>query len=784
MTTLYTFIATTVPPEKGFERGLPYSLPNITIPHSLKLLYGLVRAHPQYLAAFLLIAAIGIIVGIAIAVAKGREKRLRRLALCKPVTSLGPMDVGIENYLGKECYVRRESDEVLASLLEGGAPAILIIGRPGSGKTRTVFEALSGMAASLSAATPKPALERSEGVDIALNKGREYLYILVPRPRLTSLKELTIPGLSRKKIVLFLDDLHRYVKKLDVVGLLRQLEVKATGTVLIATCPPDKLPFLEKEAPELLHLFRPKNRISLRGLSPDEQKFLASALGHNEIATMVSVTPAALVLNLAEMKERYKNSGDARPIIHSLLLLHKAFIFACGESLVREVCERVFNKTFSRSQWKGAIKGLVTMGLISTGRATPGKDGTLEIYEGYLEEGFVDDYAPSEGDMNALQEVLLKSKDWEGLFSIGAYHSTKGQWEKSLQALEKAVEMNPHSTEIRYLLGQVYMRNGMTERALEAYREVARADKRNPRAYYALGTLYNEMYMIREAVDALRRVVSLDPNHSGAYFQLAMAFEKAGMIEECLEGLREATRIDPNYTEAHRYLAGLYQKRGQYGEALQEYRELARLNPDDEEAHLILATAYNKIGRVNEAIIELRELIRINPANLKAHYTLALACYKKGMLDEAIKEFKDVLILNPEDHSARSNLALAYSKKNLLDNAIEEYKEIIRLRPQEVAARYNLAQIHEKKGDWEETVTGYEEVIKLNPEHAEAHYRLALLNLKGGALEEAMKGFKETIRLRPTHALAHGQLAMIYQKIGLTAEARKEYRLYTQLKTR
>ncbi|MFN3466328.1 MAG: tetratricopeptide repeat protein, partial [Candidatus Brocadiales bacterium] len=491
MTTLYTFIATTVLSEKGVERGIPYSLPDVTIPRSLKLLYGLVKAHPQYLVAFLLIAAIGIIVGIAIAMAKGREKRLRRSALFKPVARLGPADVGIENYLGKECYVRRKSDEALASLLEGGAPAILIIGRPGSGKTRTVFEALSSMAASLPAAPPIPALERSEWAYIIPSKGKEDLYILVPRPRLTSLKELAIPGLSSKKIVLFLDDLHRYVKKLDVVELLRQLEVKAAGTVLIATCSPDKLQFLEKETPELLRLFRPKNRISLRDLSPAEQTSLASALGHGEMATMANVTPASLVLNLAEMKERYKNSGDARLIIHSLLLLHKAFIFACGEPLARKVCERVFNKTFSRSQWKGAIKGLVTMGFISSGKAIPSKDGTLEIYEGYLEEGLVDDYSPSEGDMNALQEVLLKSRDWEGLFSIGVYYSTEGQWEKSLQALEKAVEMNPHSTEIRYFLGQAYMQSGMTERALEAYRAVARADKRNPRAYYALGILYN-----------------------------------------------------------------------------------------------------------------------------------------------------------------------------------------------------------------------------------------------------------------------------------------------------
>lgn len=750
MSILYTFLAVTNLPPKGPEGNLPGLLPDITLPHSLRLLLKFIKAHPGYLVAFLLLAAIGIIVGIIIGVIKKREKRLRQLALFKPVLRLDASDLGIENYLGRECYIERESDGNLVHLLEEGVSSVLILGRPGSGKTRTVFEAL---------------------------KRREDYYLLAPKPRPTSSKELTVPGLSKKKIILFLDDLHRYVKKLDVVGLFRQLEGKARGMVLLATCSPDKLPFLEKEVPEFLNLFSPKNRIVLRDLNPKEQKFLADTFGRKETA-MGDVTPASFSLNWTETRERYKSSGDARSIIHSLLLMNRALIFVYKEDLVKKVCQKVFGKSFSRSQWNIFLKELVARRLITK------KNATLDIYEGYLEENLIDDYTPAERDIDSLLEILLQAGDWEGLVSLGAYYSSKGQWEKALQALEKTVEINPHLGEVRYLLGQIYKRMGMTEKALEAYKEASRYDSRNSRAYYELGIIYNEMYMVKEAVEALKRAVILDPYHFRAYLQLALAFEKVGMIEECVAMLREATRINPDYTEAHRALADLYQRRGQSREALLEYKELARINPDDEEAHLVLATAYNKMGKVDEAVRELKELIRINAANLKAHYTLALIYYKKGILEEAIKEFKDVLILNPDDHAARLNLALAYSKKNLLDEAVEEYKEILRLRPQEIGARYNLAQAYEKKGSREEAVAEYKEVIKLNPEHVGAHYRLAAIYLKEGSLEEALKGFKEVIRLRPTHALAHGQLAMLYQKAGLMAEARKEYRLYEHLKAR
>jgi tetratricopeptide (TPR) repeat protein len=742
-----TFVAAVSPPVRGQEGGY---LPGVTMPDSVVRLLKILMAHPWLVASFLLLSAIGILIGIIIAIVKSRQKRLRQLALFKPLARLEASDLGIENYLGGECYIKRESDDALSNLLEEGVATILILGKPGSGKTRTAFEAL---------------------------KEKGDYYLLAPKPMPAPLKELAVPGVSKKKIVLFLDDIYRHIKKLDIVGLFSHLELKAKGVVFLATCSPDKLPFLEKTAPEVLHLFRPKNRIFLKDLTPAEQKSLADALGQ-EMDTLANVTPASLTLNLAEKKEQYRNSEDARLILHSLLLMNRASIFVYKEDLVRKVCQMVLGKDFSRSQWNSSLKRLVTIGLIAR------EDSTLHTYERYLEEDFITDYHPTERDIEALLEVLLQVKDKEGLISLGVYHSSKGQWEKALQALERAVELNPHQGEIRYLLGQSYEQMGMAEKALETYKEAVRYDNRSPKVYYALGTIYNEMYMVKEAVEALKRAVQLDPYHSRAYFQLALAFEKAGTIEGCLTWLREATRVDPDYTEAHRYLADLYQKRGQHREALIEYKELARINPDDEEAHIVLATAYNKLGKVNEALEELKELTRINPANLKAHYTLALTYYKKGMLEEAIKEFKDVLILNPEDHAARSNLALAYSKMNLLDEAIEEYKEILRLRPQEIGARYNLAQTYEKKGMIEEAGAEYKEILQVNPEHAESHYRLALMNLRAGLLEEATKGLKEVARLRPTHAMAHGQLAMIYQRQGLMAEARKEYRLYEQLRAR
>ncbi len=741
-----TFFAVAAPGKGGL---LNHFFPHITIPPILRPLISFAKAHPGYLVAFLLLMALGILIGIIIGVKKGREKRLRHLALFKPVAKIAASDLGIKNYLGKGSYLRRQSDEALTNLLEEGASAVLILGRPGSGKTRTVFEAL---------------------------RAKEDHYLLAPKPRLTSLKELTVPGLSKKKLILFLDDLYRYVNKTDVVGLFRQLEGRAKGFVFIATCAPDKLPFLEKEAPEFLRLFKAKKRIFLRDLSPAEQKFFIEVLGFNEQIFATSLTPAYFALNLANMKERYKGSENIRAIIHSLFLLHKAFIFHCEESLVKEACEQVLGKHFSRSQWRDALRDLEAMSL------TVKVDSTLESYERYMDEAFVDDYTPSERDIDTLQDAILKSKDGEALFGLGTYRITNGQWEKALPVLERAIEVNPHSSEARYSLGKAYEHMGMMERALEAYKHVVKLDSHNPAAHYALGTIYNEMYMVKEAVEAFKHTILLDPYHSRAYFQLAMAYEKAGMIEECLTMLRQVTRLDPDFSEARRYLANLYQKRGQYGEALQEYRELVRINPDDEEAHLVLATAFNKIGRVNEAMNELKELIRINPANLKAHSTLALAYYRKGMLEEAIKGFKDVLILNPDDLAARSNLALAYLKRNLLDEAVEEYREILIRKPEDVAARFNIAQAYEKQDRKEEAVEGYKEVLKHNPEHAEAHYRLAIINLKDGLLEEALKELKEVVRLRPTHAMAHGQLAMIYQKAGLLAEARKEYRSYERLR--
>ncbi len=714
-----------------------------------------VLSNPQVLLAVAAIVIIGGVVGVLLGRARAKRTRLKRDVLHMPVNKLTPEDLGIEQYKDLEYYVSRESDEYLRSLLEGPRPKVLVLGKTAAGKTRTIYEVIKDM---------------------------QGFIVISPRHHTINLAKLkTISSLSKKKVVLFLDDLDKYVKKLDIAMLISQLEQNVGDLVVLATCRTgDALAMVEETEPSFLMQFDKRTRIELRDLTPEETESLATGLDRGKASMQQDSTPGSIALDLYAMKGRYRDADNAQKAILRLLkILRCCFIFEYKENTLK----KLFTMTTEggpedRGNWSKALMELLASAFITR------REKHLHVYDAYLDDDVIDDFRPGDEDYKTVESLLIEEKDAEGLFSLGVFYGTKNRADKSIEALEKAIAFDPNHVNARLCLGTAYEKKDMMDEAVSQYEEVIKISPGNPQLHYRLGLAYYNQDMIEEAQEAFKMALGINPNDIETHYLLGLVHEKREEVEDAIIEYREALRLGPGHLNAHRNLAFIYNKKGMLEEAIREFKEVAWINPEDAEAHYVLASAYSEGGKIQEATAEYKELVRINPNDTKAQYNLAVNYFKMRKLDKAIEAFKEVLRISPDDIKTHYNLGLACYRKNMIDDAIGEYQAVLKLKPGYPAAYYNLALCYDKKGMTDEAIDGYKETLRNNPNHPDAHRNLALTYNKKSMFDAAIEEFKEAIRIRPNDPTTHGGLALAYHKKGMSMEARKEFRIYEQLKAR
>jgi tetratricopeptide (TPR) repeat protein len=125
--------------------------------------------------------------------------------------------------------------------------------------------------------------------------------------------------------------------------------------------------------------------------------------------------------------------------------------------------------------------------------------------------------------------------------------------------LEQALEREPESAELQYLLGLARVRAGMAAAAVEP---LAAAIAREPKLRYGhasltLGDAYFALGRIDDAVEAYQRAMKINTSSLEGYAKLAHALEKKPDLEAAQRVRREAL-------ETYKVLPA-YQRRNQLG---------------------------------------------------------------------------------------------------------------------------------------------------------------------------------------------------------------------------
>ncbi|MBU4349463.1 tetratricopeptide repeat protein [bacterium] len=739
-----------------------------------------------------------------------RKNEFRKIwELYKPVNNLTPEDFKIQKY--KDVRISRENDTSIENLLKDGKH-ILITGKPKMGKTRSAYEEI---------------------------KKIKNFSVIKPKPEMIEAEKIKIPPLEKKNFILFFDDIERFLDK-NIDYVIDSLKKKSKKLIVVATCRSGEELALFKD--ENLPLWREFTNIELEEISEKEGETLAKDAGLQWKPEQFDGTPGSVILDLEDMKNRYKTAGDGKVILKTLKLLKEGNLFFYREFLVKEVCEDVFElsvEKLKRHEWDEIITKLKEKGFVT-------KDGKIiYIYPSYLDT-CVYDYNPSQADLMKLKDILIRTKDSGSLFYLGNRFYYKEDFSHAKGCYSEALRIYPRYASAHSSLGYVLTKLGETEEAKgrydkaeglykEAEKEHREAIRINPHYavdYNNLGYVLTRLGELRgedgeakklyeEAEKEHRKAIKLKPDYPSAHRSLAYALGRLGRNEEAENEYREAIKLNPEFPFAHNLLGHLLAQLGRNEEAEKEYREAIRIKPDYPSARNNFGCLLKKMGRHKDAEKEYREAIKVSSDYIVAYRNLGDLLSDLGKSGAAEKEYRNALQINPNYAEAYNGLGYILVNLKRYDEAEKEYrkalqidpyyenallclgvlldrsnkkeaedcyKKVIEKNPNNIKARATYAYFLLYRGREDEAKREFGEVVKIDPNDARALIKL-------GRFDEAERAIIEAIRLDPNNAFAHKTLGILQEergdraqskedKLRLYKEAEKEYKKSLELNTR
>lgn len=159
--------------------------------------------------------------------------------------------------------------------------------------------------------------------------------------------------------------------------------------------------------------------------------------------------------------------------------------------------------------------------------------------------------------INSLQRAVELDADLtDGWILLGEiYEADKNPNAKKF--FETATRSNPKSIEARHSLAMYYQNTDQLDQALSEYRKIILLNKEFAPAYLNSGILYIETDSLREAIQSFTILSKVDPSNPKAYFYLGLCHEILNDSTLAIHNYENALSLNPEYENANKQLKGL-----------------------------------------------------------------------------------------------------------------------------------------------------------------------------------------------------------------------------------
>lgn len=187
------------------------------------------------------------------------------------------------------------------------------------------------------------------------------------------------------------------------------------------------------------------------------------------------------------------------------------------------------------------------------------------------------------------------------LISLAQGLAQNNMWRDSLAVLNRGINDNPRSTDLRLKKAAVNIELNQWSYAIEEYGNVLRLEPRNLAALYFRAYAYTHQRQYALAKADYETFLSVAPVHMEARLGLAMVNEKMGRVTDTMDELNRLVEMFPDSAVTWAARATFETTRKQYDMALYDWSEAISRAPQNADYVVSQADVLLTLGRRDEA---------------------------------------------------------------------------------------------------------------------------------------------------------------------------------------
>jgi len=149
-----------------------------------------------------------------------------------------------------------------------------------------------------------------------------------------------------------------------------------------------------------------------------------------------------------------------------------------------------------------------------------------------------------------------------GQARLGVMYQTLGQFDKALQAYERALIIEPSFVPALLNIADVHRQQGQDKKGIKVLKQAIKIDAKQSASHFALGLLYVRLKDIDQALSPLKRASELADNNAHYSYVYGVALYESGQTDLAIGHLHSALKRFPANGQIKAALTGYLRKQG------------------------------------------------------------------------------------------------------------------------------------------------------------------------------------------------------------------------------